>query len=149
MADVSQNIKKERLKRGMNQTELAERIGVTRQTVSSWERGISFPDIPMLMKLSEVLDVEIDELLYPLAAGKRKRIISEPLTPRFIILSIILYTVLLIWGGGLVAVPVFKKVIGGGVREEYIFILYWGLILLVGYIAVCVCLITEYLDNGV
>lgn len=101
----------------------------------------------MLMKLAEEFGMEADALLYPNGPGKEKRTRAEPLTPRFIILSVMIYTILLIWGGGVVAVPLFKKVIGGGVQEEYLFILYWGLILLVGYIAVCVCLITEYIRD--
>lgn len=39
MAYVSKNIKKLRTGAGMNQEQLAELLGVTRQTVSNWERG--------------------------------------------------------------------------------------------------------------
>ena len=41
MAYVSKNIKKLRTSAGMNQEQLAELLGVTRQTVSNWERGVS------------------------------------------------------------------------------------------------------------
>ena len=65
MPDISKNIKRIRTAKGMNQTELAEKVGVTRQTISSWEKGSSFPNINMLEKMSAVFDMPIDELLYP------------------------------------------------------------------------------------
>ena len=41
MADISNNIKKLRVLHGLSQEKLAEKIGVTRQTISKWERGVS------------------------------------------------------------------------------------------------------------
>lgn len=41
MAEVSKNIKKIRNELGMTQQELADRLNVTRQAVSSWETGVS------------------------------------------------------------------------------------------------------------
>ena len=46
-----------------SQTELAERLGVTNKAVSRWETGRGYPDVELLPKLSEVLDVSISELL--------------------------------------------------------------------------------------
>lgn len=51
----------------MTQNELADRIGVTRQAVSKYERGESFPDISVLVPLSEIFSVTLDDLI---AAGE-------------------------------------------------------------------------------
>ena len=147
MGDIPDNIRKHRLSSGLSQAQLAEKVGVTRQTVSSWERGASFPDIKMLEDLSSAFDVEIDELLYPRSREKRKRTAAEPLTFRFFFLSVVIYSVLLIWGGGLIAIPLFKKIVGGGITEDFIIVVYWGLILLVAYLALCMCLISEYISG--
>lgn len=56
-------IKDKRQKRDMTQAELASLLHVTPQAVSRWEMGISYPDIAMVPKLSEVLRVSADELL--------------------------------------------------------------------------------------
>ncbi len=50
----------------MTQSDLAERINVTRQAISKYETGDSFPDISVLLLLSEVLGVTVSELI---AAG--------------------------------------------------------------------------------
>lgn len=76
---------------------------------------------------------------------KQKRKPLSPLTPKFILESILMYLVLFFLGGPLLAIPLFHKICGGGVEQAFIFLIYWGLILLVGYLAICTCLITEYL----
>ena len=48
---------------GLTQKELAERLGVTNKAVSKWETGGGMPDVSMLKKLSEILEVSVDELL--------------------------------------------------------------------------------------
>ena len=48
---------------GFSQDELAEKIGVSRQTLSKYETGESVPDIERCKLLAEVLDVSLDELL--------------------------------------------------------------------------------------
>lgn len=60
---LSHNLKTLRMKRGMSQEELAEKVSVVRQTVSKWEKGLSVPDSELLIKLSEVLDVPVGTLL--------------------------------------------------------------------------------------
>ena len=49
--------------RGMSQADLAEKLYVTRQTVSRWERGSAAPDAENLLRLAQVFDVSVDELL--------------------------------------------------------------------------------------
>ena len=59
----SQQLVKYRKLKGFSQEQLALRLHVVRQTISKWEKGISLPDIEMLMKISNVLDVSIHTLL--------------------------------------------------------------------------------------
>ena len=52
-----------RKKHGMSQKELADKLNITDKAVSKWERGISFPDISMLIPLSELLEISLYDLL--------------------------------------------------------------------------------------
>lgn len=60
---LSENIKVLRAKKGFSQEELAVRLHVVRQTVSKWEKGLSVPDADTLIRLAEILDVSVSELL--------------------------------------------------------------------------------------
>lgn len=60
---VSSQIKKFRLNAEMTQTELAEKLYTTRQTVSKWEQGTIEPNIEMLIQLAQLFDVTVDELI--------------------------------------------------------------------------------------
>lgn len=59
----SENLKALRKARGMTQEELAARLHVVRQTVSKWEKGLSVPDADLLIRLAEVLDTTVGQLL--------------------------------------------------------------------------------------
>lgn len=48
---------------GLTQTQVADRIGVTPQAVSKWERGLACPDLVCLDELSDLLGTDIDTLL--------------------------------------------------------------------------------------
>lgn len=52
-----------RKKRGWSQEELAEKVDVTRQSVSKWESAQSTPDLDKILKLAEIFEVTTDELL--------------------------------------------------------------------------------------
>lgn len=52
-----------RKKAALSQTEAAERLGISRQTLSKWETGKSCPDAVFLKKLSDLYQVSADELL--------------------------------------------------------------------------------------
>lgn len=148
MSDISKNMKQLGIARDLSQAQLAEKVNVTRQTVSSWERGNSNPDVDMLLKIAEVLETDVNDLLYPQGfGGKRRRI--EPLTPKFVILSVLFYFVLLIFGGINFAVPLLSALFGYSIMKEHAFMIIWGLILLVGYLAICTCLISEYISDAV
>ena len=61
--DTKNIILKLRTERGMSQDELADKIMVTRQAVSRWENGESFPDIGVLERLSEILEIKIQDIV--------------------------------------------------------------------------------------
>lgn len=56
-------ISKLRKERDMPQSQLAEKLNVTRQAVSKWERGEGFPDISILCEIANVFGVSIDILV--------------------------------------------------------------------------------------
>ena len=61
--ELQNQIKKYRTMRKLSQEELAEKVFVTRQTVSNWENGKSYPDIHSLLLLSSLFEVSLDELI--------------------------------------------------------------------------------------
>ena len=54
-----------RKSRGITQEELAQRLSVSPQAVSKWENGHTMPEVSILVELSEILGVTIDEILLP------------------------------------------------------------------------------------
>lgn len=58
-----ETLKRIRKEKGMTQEELAIKVHVARQTVSKWEKGLSIPDVDLLQRIAEALDVEVSELL--------------------------------------------------------------------------------------
>ena len=50
-------------KLNMTQSELASKLHITDKAVSKWERGLSLPDISILIPLSEILNVSLYDLL--------------------------------------------------------------------------------------
>ena len=49
--------------RGFSQEQLAERIGVSRQTISKWEGGLSTPDLEKLIALADCFEISLDSLV--------------------------------------------------------------------------------------
>lgn len=60
---LNENIKKLRIQKGMNQIELANALGVSKQCISNWENDNVLPSITMLMSLSDFFGVTTDYLL--------------------------------------------------------------------------------------
>lgn len=58
-----ENLKTLRKQKGFSQEELATRLHVVRQTISKWEKNLSVPDADTLIRLSEILEVSVSELL--------------------------------------------------------------------------------------
>lgn len=60
---IGKNIKWNREKMNLSQTELAKRMNTTRQCISSWELGRTQPDVAAIDKLSQILCVSVSVLM--------------------------------------------------------------------------------------
>lgn len=60
---LHETLKALRKQKGYSQEEAANRLNVVRQTVSKWEKGLSVPDAAMLVKIAELYEVSVAELL--------------------------------------------------------------------------------------
>ena len=58
-----QNVQRLRRAAGLSQEELAERLGVTRQAVSKWERDSAYPEMEKLARMSQLFGVTVEALL--------------------------------------------------------------------------------------
>ena len=70
---IGTNIKQLRVQRGFSQDALAEKLFVTRQTISNYETGKSQPDIDTLQRIATELDVDLEWLLYGKPMSPRKK----------------------------------------------------------------------------
>lgn len=61
--ELSEQLKKYRKQSNLTQRELALKLNVSDKTISSWETGRTYPDISMLINLSSILKVSLDEFL--------------------------------------------------------------------------------------
>lgn len=61
--NLGNNIKTLRKKFGLTQTELAEKLGITEQTVSKWENDKCYPDVSLLPLLANIFNCSVDALL--------------------------------------------------------------------------------------
>lgn len=64
LTNFSNNLYTIRKQSGMSQEELAERLNVSRQAVSKWERGEALPDTDNLIAIAELFDVSLDWLVH-------------------------------------------------------------------------------------
>jgi len=61
-----------RKKQNLTQIQLAEKLNITDRAVSKWERGMSLPDISLLQELSDILNINVTELLDGKRSEKKK-----------------------------------------------------------------------------
>ena len=64
MRKFGASISKLRKEHDLTQSQLADRLNVTRQAVSKWEMGDSFPDISLLPRLAVTFNVTVDRLIH-------------------------------------------------------------------------------------
>ena len=107
---ISEKLKEARQKAGMTQDQVAEKIMVSRVTVSHWENGKSLPDIVSLISLSDLYSISLDELVKGDSkmvkkvrkdakdANNNKRLIG--VTAILVIAVLLVYAVSRIVGGG-------------------------------------------------
>lgn len=75
---IGRKVSSLRKDQNMTQMELADKMGISFQAVSNWERGNSMPDISKLAELAQVLGVTIDELLGDKKAAATVEKVLEP-----------------------------------------------------------------------
>ncbi len=61
--EIGKKLKNARIEAGLTQEKAAEKIDVSRQTISNWENQKSYPDIISVIALSDLYSVSLDELL--------------------------------------------------------------------------------------
>lgn len=61
--NLANNLKKIRKDNNLSQEQLAEELGVSRQAISKWESGISYPEMDKILQLCKKFDLDIDSLL--------------------------------------------------------------------------------------
>lgn len=71
---VAQDLRNERLKRGISMTRLAEKAGLSQQMISYIERGMRNPTLDVLLRISDALEIRLDRILgkaYPPSMGPK------------------------------------------------------------------------------
>lgn len=63
MKQMGERIGRLRQEKGLTQVALAEKLGISSQAISKWERGQAFPDVSRLDELAELLGVDMAYLL--------------------------------------------------------------------------------------
>ena len=58
-----QRLSRIRKEKEFTQNDIADKVGVTSQAVSKWENDLASPDIDILLKLADIFDISVDELL--------------------------------------------------------------------------------------
>lgn len=62
MKSIGENIKKLRIKKNLTQKELANKLFICRQSISKWEKGLSYPQVTIINDLIKVLECTYEEL---------------------------------------------------------------------------------------
>lgn len=91
----AKTIKERRLKLGLTQSQLAQKLDVSNKTISKWENAHGYPDITLLAKITTILNLNYEQLLessdYIIAKQKKKRKIIVVSTIIVLLCSISLY----------------------------------------------------------
>ena len=110
--EIGKQIRKHRTDLGLSQEELADRIYVTRQTVSNWENERSYPDIRSLLLLSGVFGISLDILVKGDVEQMKEQIREEDI--RIFRRESLIYE-LLLGGTILLAIPLARWFGWGGI----------------------------------
>ena len=60
---IGKFIAESRKQKNLTQVQLSEKLGITDKAISKWERGIAMPDASLMLTLSEILGISVNELL--------------------------------------------------------------------------------------
>ncbi len=88
---IGQKLQDARKARGLTQEAAAELVGVSRQTISNWERGKTLPDVLSVIRMSEAYDCSLDTLLKGDAQMEEKIRRDTDVTRRLKIMTYVAY----------------------------------------------------------
>ena len=101
---IADKIKNARIQKGYTQEQVAEKLLVSRQTVSNWENGKSLPDIISIIRMSDLYELSLDEMMKGDKALLKKverdvgAVKAEKKLIKFAWISIVIGTILIILG---------------------------------------------------
>lgn len=101
---IADEIKNARIQKGYTQEQVSENLLVSRQTISNWENGKTLPDIISIIRMSELYELSLDELVKgdKVLLEKIERDVSAVKAKKKIIkfawISIVISTILIILG---------------------------------------------------
>ena len=98
---LSETLYKLRKQSGLSQEQLAEKLNVSRQSISKWESGISVPEADKLIAISDFFEISLDALLKEKEPPVVKPKSESPLSPPSLfgaILAIAGAICLILWG---------------------------------------------------
>lgn len=64
MSEVCVTLKAARINVGLTQKEAAKKLGISEETVSNYERGKRFPDVPVIRKIEKVYGIPYDRIIF-------------------------------------------------------------------------------------
>ena len=122
--EIQERLKEARQSIGMTQDQVAEKILVSRVTISHWESGKTLPDIVSLISLSDLYGISLDELVKgdsKMMEKVKKDVKDANNNKRLIIITTILViAVLLVYG--------ISMIVGGGFKDFCEGAVWWVLI---------------------
>jgi len=130
---LSEKIYALRTARGLSQGDLAERLEVSRQSVSKWETGQSVPDLDKIIKLADLFGISVDELVRdevrPEPPKTEPRVVYVERNPKTHAAGYFIGIVMTFIGGGIFLI---------GLLQRDVELLVLGLVLLAGGISMVI-----------
>jgi transcriptional regulator with XRE-family HTH domain len=143
MNNIAGNIKRLRKEKGLSQEQMAERLHVTRQTVSAWERGVAQPGLDTLEEIARALEAEPERLLYGGQSGRQK--------PAYRAVSfwpvmgvLLLYFIMMFW---ILPIPMFALFGGGSGHNQDTVLILCGQMFLAMLMMFCYCALKDFIQN--
>lgn len=132
---LAENIYRLRAEKNMSQGDLADALDVSRQSVSKWENGTAVPELEKLLKMSELFQVTLDELVGKTDRAKELPAENLPADPSAVTTPELISILMLIIG---ISVP--AVILASGANSLFLMIL--ALFVIPPFVTVCASLCT-------
>ena len=106
--EIGKLLKELRIKHGLTQLELANKVNVTYQAVSRWEKGINTPNLVTLVALKDLYQISIDELL--MQVKTKVEVVPRDFVPHWMIRFFLIPIILMVFSFGLTQFYLFLNV---------------------------------------